>query len=216
MNIEARPAGLVLCGGYSRRMGQEKYRLQFGEETLLGRICRIVATVVTPVVVVSAARQQSTAQVLVQSLPSVRILVDKEPDLGPLAGIAYGLQHLSESLPEHTAVFVASCDAPLLKPQLIQRMCNLVADPFDAVVLRNGEFLYPLCAVYRVRAAAVAEKLLKSGERRAKALAPHLSTRWVTTDEILDADPELDSLRNCNTPEDLQLALLRSCEAAST
>ena len=50
-------SAIVLCGGESKRMGQSKALLEFEGEALLTRICRNVAEVADPVVVVSAKGQ---------------------------------------------------------------------------------------------------------------------------------------------------------------
>ena len=50
-------AGIVLCGGQSKRMGKPKAWLPFGGELMLPRVVRILRTVVAPVVVVAAPDQ---------------------------------------------------------------------------------------------------------------------------------------------------------------
>ena len=54
-------AGLVICGGQSQRMGRPKAWLPFAGEILLPRIVRLVAEVVSPVIVVAAARTSDAA-----------------------------------------------------------------------------------------------------------------------------------------------------------
>ena len=73
-------AGIVLCGGKSRRMGQEKYRLSFLGETLLQRICRIVQPEVSRILIVAALDQE-----IPQSGSNIDVLRDEIPDGGPLA-----------------------------------------------------------------------------------------------------------------------------------
>ena len=70
-------AGIVLCGGRSRRMGQEKYRLSFAGETLLQRICRIVQPEVSRILIVAAVDQQ-----IPQSESDIQVLRDEIPDAG--------------------------------------------------------------------------------------------------------------------------------------
>ncbi|MGB0715481.1 MAG: molybdenum cofactor guanylyltransferase, partial [Phycisphaerae bacterium] len=44
-------AGVILCGGYSRRMGSDKARIELQGETVLSRVFRSMSSVVTPVLV---------------------------------------------------------------------------------------------------------------------------------------------------------------------
>ncbi|VAX42749.1 hypothetical protein MNBD_PLANCTO02-2155, partial [hydrothermal vent metagenome] len=50
--------GIVLCGGKSKRMGQPKLLLPFGNELMLQRVVRILSTVVSPIVVVASQEQK--------------------------------------------------------------------------------------------------------------------------------------------------------------
>src|SRR5687767_10615246 len=51
------PAGIILCGGKSSRMGRPKALLPFGPELMLERVVRILSAVVSPIVVVAAPEQ---------------------------------------------------------------------------------------------------------------------------------------------------------------
>ncbi len=67
-------------------MGRPKLSLPFGDETMLGRVVRIVGEVVSPVVVVAAAGQELPA------LPRETLVARDEIEAqGPLAGLAAGL-----------------------------------------------------------------------------------------------------------------------------
>ena len=194
-------AGIVLCGGRSRRMGQEKYRLSFAGETLLQRICRIVQPEVSRILIVAAVDQE-----IPQSESNIQVLRDEIPDAGPLAGIAQALTSLRATEDAPAAAFVTSCDVPLLKPELIRLLRNQLSEEFDAVVVRDSDFAYPLCAIYRITVAATATQLIETGQRRAAALSENLRTCWVPPDLIRTVDPDLESFLNCNTPEDYEKA----------
>ncbi len=191
---------VVICGGKSTRMGQPKLSLPFGNELMLQRVCRIVGQVVSPIVVVAANGQE------VPPLPAdIRVVRDEYDDQGPLAGLATGLKHLQEDC---DAAFVTACDAPLLKPEFIQRLIDQL-DDFDAVVPFDGEFVHVLTAVYRTRLEQPARDLLAANQRRLLKLVQEHRSRSVSVDELRDVDPELDSLRNTNSPEDFAEALRR-------
>jgi len=141
---------------------------------------------------------------------SVEFLRDEIPEFGPLAGITQALTFLENAPSSAVAAFVTSCDVPLLKPTVIRLLRNQLTDDFDAVVVRDIQYAYPLCALYRTPAATTARRLLASGERRAAALADNLRTCWVSTEQIRTVDPDLTSLWNCNSPDDLTRALDRA------
>ncbi|HEX4588477.1 MAG TPA: molybdenum cofactor guanylyltransferase [Gemmataceae bacterium] len=190
-------AGIVLCGGKSSRMGQAKAWLPFGGEFMLPRVVRLLSEVVSPIIVVSSPGQE------LPPLPADTVVAhDPQPDLGPLQGLAAGLRAVNGA----HAAYVSSCDVPLLLPAFVRRMIDLLGD-FDAAIPDVAGRLHPLAAVYQIQAAAVAERLLSTGERRLTSLSALLRTRIVPAAELADADPDFFSLRNVNTPADLAAAL---------
>jgi molybdopterin-guanine dinucleotide biosynthesis protein A len=198
---EIKVGGVILCGGHSRRMGQPKLSLPFGEEVLLQRVCRILSEVVSPIVVVAAADQE------LPPLPDEVLIVRDEYDsLGPLAGIATGLDALHDKA---DAAFVTSCDAPLLRPEFVRRLIELLGD-HDVAAPTDGQYDHVLAAVYRTKLADLARRLLAEERRRPLYLLDESNSLRVHVDELRSVDPNLDSLRNMNTPQDynevLQLA----------
>ena len=204
--METRGA-VVLCGGQSTRMGRDKATLPFGlHETMLQRVVRLLGEVVPLQRIVCAA---APGQQLPPLPADVRVVVDRQPGSGPLAGLVAGLAALDE---QADAVFVTSCDVPLLVPAIVQRMFELldVSDPAaDIVAPHDGERFHPLAAVYRIDVLPVAEALLESDDRSLMALLDTCLTPRVAADELRDVDPELLSLTACNTPEEYEQALKR-------
>ena len=190
--------GIVLCGGKSTRMGVPKATLAFGTETMLQRVVRLLATVVSPVIVV-AARDQSLPE-----LPDeVAVTRDEREARGPLEGIRAGLSALPESI---EAAYITSCDVPLLVPAFVQRMIELMGD-HDIAVMEVDGFPHPLSAIYRRATLPLAESLLANDRLRPVFLFDAVRTRRVKPEEMLAVDPELRTLRNLNTPEDYRAAL---------
>jgi len=191
---------IILCGGRSRRMGRSKALLPFGPERMLQRVVRLVGEACETTVVVARPRQQ------LPDLPSaVHIARDRFADLGPLEGIAMGLGQLPESV---EAAYVTACDVPLLVPEFVRRMAELLG-PHAIVVPHVGGFDHPLAAVYRRTVLAEVEALLAEGLRRPALLFERVPTRRVGRAELADVDPELKSLANLNSAEDYRAALGR-------
>jgi molybdopterin-guanine dinucleotide biosynthesis protein A len=104
-------AGIILCGGKSRRMGRPKVMLPFGPETMLQRVVRLLGQAVDVTVVVATAGQE------LPELPSAVVLArDRRPDRGPLEGLAAGLGALGDRA---ELAFLCGCDVPLLVPAMV-------------------------------------------------------------------------------------------------
>lgn len=179
-------------------MGTPKALLPFGDEVMLQRVVRLLQQVVSPLVVVAAPEQT-----LPPLKPDVILTRDEREGRGPLQGLAAGLKALP---PNVEAAYATSCDVPLLVPAFVSRMIQLLGDQQIAVPDCEG-FCHPLSAVYRREVLPVVEQLLAEDRLRPMFLFDQVATRRVTADELIDIDPQLATLQNCNYPEDYQRAL---------
>lgn len=187
--------GIVLCGGRSSRMGQDKASLAFGGETMLERAVRVLREVADEVIVVARAEQPMPT--------GVRAIHDPIEDLGPLAGIVAGLAASATDVN-----FIIACDMPLIRAAVLTRLAELRGDA-DICVAVADRHASPLCAVYRKRVASVGQELLAAGERRVMTLLARVATKRVDAAALRDIDPDLESFFSCNTPEDFQQAALK-------
>ncbi len=198
--------GIVLCGGRSSRMGAPKAWLPFGNELMLPRVVRIVSEAVGPVVVVAAPGQE------VPPLPAnVRIVRDEVEGRGPLGGLVAGLAALEG---EADAVYLSSCDVPLLKPEFVRAMFEALRTPkcggpfvIDAAVPRANGRLHPLAAAYSVAILPQVRAMLATDQLCMTGLLDAVTAVVIEGAEIAHIDPELDSLRNVNTPDDYAATL---------
>ena len=188
----------MLCGGKSTRMGVPKATLPFGPETMLQRVVRLLGTVVSPIVVV-AAREQ----VLPELPDDIVVTHDERDQRGPLEGLRAGLKALPSSV---EFAYITSCDVPLLVPEFVDRMVELLGD-HDIAVMEIDGFPHPLSAVYRRDTLPHVESLLENDKLRPVFLFDAVRTRRVRPEEMISVDPELRTLRNLNTPEDYLAAL---------
>jgi len=190
--------GIVLCGGKSTRMGSPKALLPFGAETMLQRVVRLLATVVSPIVAVAAPGQS-----LPELPPAVIVTRDEQDGRGPLEGLRAGLKALPGAA---DAAYVTSCDVPLLVPGFVRRMIDLL-DGHDIAVMEIDGFPHPLSAVYRRATLPHVEALLSQDRLRPVFLFDAVRTRRVQPSEMIAVDPQLLTLRNLNTREDYREAL---------
>ena len=179
-------------------MGSPKALLPFGAETMLQRVVRLLATVVSPIVVVAAPQQS------LPDLPAdVMVTRDEQEGRGPLEGLRAGLKALPGTV---EMAYVTSCDVPLLVPGFVRHMIDLVTD-HDIAVMEIEGFPHPLSAVYRRNTLPHVEALLAHDRLRPVFLFDAVRTRRVQAVEMTSVDPELLTLRNLNTREDYLEAL---------
>lgn len=149
-----RRAGIVLCGGRSSRMGRAKALLPWFGRPMVEHVVGILRPVVDEVIVVGSPSLE------LPPLPA-RVVVDREPGGGPLAGLREGLGATEAGL-----AFVTSTDAPFLGAAFVESLFEI---GHAAAPVAEGH-VQVLCAVYPGAAAARADQLLREGVRRPLAL----------------------------------------------
>ncbi len=196
------PGAIVLCGGLSRRMGRPKAWLPFGPEVMLQRVVRLVGEVAGPIVVVAAPGQD------LPDLPEgVAIVRDPVADRGPLQGLGAGLSALPETV---ELAYATATDVPFLRPAWISRLVELIAGS-DLAIPEIGGYLHPLAALYRRGSVLPAvEALLADDRLRPVFLLERLDSLRITGETMATVDPDLSTLRNLNTPEEYQSALVEA------
>jgi len=191
-------AALIVCGGESRRMGQSKPHLPFGNETMLQRVVRIVSPTVEEVVLLTSK---------VQELPLLPfdyvVLPDRVEQQGPAAALYEGLKHVAGWA---DAAIVLGCDLPLVTQASIEFLFDELGS-HDAVMPRHEGFPQPLAAAYAVQAMETFENVLASGNQKLLACIEPLDTRWIEAHELRALDPNVGLLKNVNTPDAYREAL---------
>lgn len=187
---KARPVTLiVLAGGTSRRMKQDKARLVVGTEPLIQKILKQVEGYFDEVLL-SVSKGQRLDFV---SCPQVE---DEVEGQGPLAGILSGLRAAA-----HDVCVVAACDIPDIDMAFIARMLE-ASEGCEIVVPSSAEGKFePLLAVYKKSVIPKIERLLASSNRQVLALFDLCKTRVLKMGDS-------SWLRNLNTPEDYREYLL--------
>jgi molybdopterin-guanine dinucleotide biosynthesis protein A len=181
---------VILAGGRGERLGQDKATLELGGATLLQRILDTLAPLSDDLVVVLRRDQDL-------SVPAARIVRDRGPFAGVLAGIAAGL-----TAARHAWSFVVACDMPFVNPRLVRYMFSQRAG-YDIIVPHVPAGLEPLHALYHRRCRPPLHRALLEGQRRVISFYASLRVRYIEAAESEPLDPRELSLFNINTPEDL-------------
>ena len=116
-------AGVILAGGRSRRFGSDKAAAMLGGETLFERVRRRAAAQVESLAVSIAADAADVAADFDGAL-----LRDKEADLGPLSGVAAGLEWAASLAPRPAFVATFPCDSPFFPLDLAPRLVRVAQE----------------------------------------------------------------------------------------
>lgn len=178
--------GVVLCGGASRRMGQDKAALEVAGEALLDRAVRMLTPHVHEVVLACGPEPRYADR-------GLRLALDAAPGRGPLEGLRAGLAAASTDW-----VLALACDMPAAEGSLVALIEG--AREGDQVVHFTARGLpEPLCALYGRAALPALEEALARGERRMVCFWSSLRVRALPA-------PSDDVFSNVNTPDDLARA----------
>ncbi len=191
------PATVVLAGGKSRRMGEDKAFLTYCGRSFIEIVVEKALKVSDKVVVCIGPKNRSMFEAV---LPGNVLVVNDRVDLGtPLSGLLTGFEVLDV---DYAAL--VGCDMPLLREKVLVYLFSL-AEVHSAAVPRwpSGE-LEPLLAVYNVdETLDAARQAVGDGKLGLKHLFEYLANvRYVDVDSLKRLDAHLESLKNINTPGD--------------
>lgn len=187
--------GLVLAGGRSRRMGQDKALLDHSGKSQLAFSVDLLTDCVDRVFV-------STRPDQAEEVERCRYeqIVDRYDNLGPVAGILSALH-------EHPDVdwLVVACDLPNIDVPTVRHLLLERNDdhPFTAYKSSFDGLPEPLCAIYRAGCADIVQRFVDDGVNCPRKILIRSATH------LLD-QPNPRALDNVNTPDDLQNSLLRA------
>jgi molybdopterin-guanine dinucleotide biosynthesis protein A len=193
--IQSRPLnGLVLCGGKSQRMGQDKSFLQYeaGKSQvqrtaeLLGSICESVF--------VSARKEQTHSN---PAYKDFQVLYDSFLDLGPLSGIFSAMRH-----DPRAAWLVVAIDLPFLDIEGVRQLVENRSGFTYATAFRSScqTRLEPLCTIYEPKAFSAMLSMFSVGIN-----CPTKMLRNMRVHELSQAEAS-QLLVNANTPDEYQQA----------
>jgi molybdopterin-guanine dinucleotide biosynthesis protein A len=202
--------GIVLAGGQGRRLGLAapaggKGALPFRGRSLLETVVATVGAETGRVLVVAAAGQPLPA------VPAdVLVVRDTEPGAGPLAAVRDGLSAAARLEPRVAAAFVASCDLPLLRHDVVRTILDRQRrSPAAWVVPVVDDRPQPLAAAWPLGLLPRIDRHLAQGRRDIRSLLEALAdesagaVEFCTAPLFAAADPELESFRDIDTPADV-------------
>lgn len=188
-------AGFILAGGNSARMGRDKALLELGGISLLERAAKLLAPLVSSVIVIGPPGRYESF-----GLP---VVPDDSAGLGPLAGIATALR-----ISPAPWCLVIACDLPYLKTSWLQFLIDrALASRADVVLPDNELGPEPLCALYHKRCEELVRQALAQGVRKITNALTGLALETVPRDEWKAFDSDGRLFKNMNSSTDYEEAV---------
>lgn len=141
---------IILAGGQSSRMGQDKGLMSLQGKALTGHILEQVRTVTGNILIIT-----SNPLYKVFGYPCYR---DLFPGKGPLGGIYTGLMYSNTQ-----KNLVLACDTPFISRATLQSLLARCGSE-DAIITEHGGKPEPLCAIYDKNCIPLLKKHLQEGK----------------------------------------------------
>ncbi len=182
-------SAIILAGGKSLRMGEDKKMIQINKTGL--RLWEHMVSLIEPFV----------KEILIIANPDELhhtkhiIIKDIIPGLGPLGGIYTGLKNINTS-----QSLVLPIDMPLLNRQTLERLLKSCDENEKIIIARHGQYIEPLVGIYPKSSLPMIEKMIKDQKYKLRLLFDLFPTCFV------DFENDIPFM-NLNTPEDLKKIL---------
>lgn len=177
---------VILAGGKSSRMGQDKTLLPFGGEVSLAHYLFKKMQVEFENVYVSSKFQKF--------LPPLNLIQDDvKDDFSPMLALYSILSKFKKP------IFIIPADMPFVKYQTIQTLGSL-SDKYDVVVAKDRTHRHSLCGFFSPSIAHLAKELYEKGSHKIGILLDLINLKEI---EFIDEN----QFFNINYPDDYKKAL---------
>ena len=182
-----RIGGIILAGGKSSRMGQDKAFMKH-EGRMLIEYSLHLAKYFCDSIIISA----NSNMYLRFAYP---VVGDEFEACGPVGGIYSALKKA-----EFDWNLLISCDTPFVTKALVERLIQNIGN-YDCIVPAYGDWNEPLVALYNKSALKVIEGSIRGKEYKLKLLIKKLRTKFVNVSDLVNVNPDI--FKNFNSPNDL-------------
>jgi len=177
--------GVVLAGGESSRMGEDKSLMLINEQKLIEFSINALKPFCKEVLISSSKNAHQSF--------SCRKISDRFHKIGPIAGIQSALVHSDTDY-----IIILPCDSPMVKPEFVEYLISEIEPNTSIIVPKYGPHLEPLFAIYHKKVLPIVEEQIKNGDYRLTHLLELCQAKIV---EVEDRT----CFVNINTPEDFKI-----------
>ena len=195
---------IILCGGQSRRMGQDKGSMIIQDKPMIKHVLSTLNHHINEVVIVLNDKDRISKYGEFINPDdydyNLTICEDEIKNKGPLPGIMTGLSHITSDYS-----LILPCDSPYVSANYITTIFNEIEKEYQAIVpyhdgenkLKTSE---PLHSIYNRNIIPTIEELLSYDVLHIKGLIEKIDAKFVLID---NKKIEKKEFRNLNRPEDI-------------
>ena len=185
-------SSILLAGGKSERMGEDKAFLKYRNDTFIKIITKKLYRTCDEIIISINKNPKIYEEELYTFLDKIVFVKDKKPYDGPLNAIVSAAEKV-----KHRFIFIATVDTPLLNPNLIDFYLKKIKN-FECIIPVVKEKFQPLNTLYTKEALEKAKEVYKT-KKSLIAWIEQLKCLKVYEDEISKIDENLYSYWSINT-----------------
>ena len=176
---------IILAGGKSSRMGQDKASMILGGKTVIQHVIDNLFFVFEEIFISGNHNNYPISKGIIKDVTTQK---------GPIGGIRSALEFCQED------IFVCSCDMPFVSSDLIKNILQKKIENRINVV-RFGEKLYPVLGIYPFSILTDLKKTIESGNLRMISFLEQQNAHYIDLEDSFE-----HQLLNINTPENFRNA----------
>jgi molybdenum cofactor guanylyltransferase len=194
--------GIILSGGRSSRLGQDKGLIELDDKPLISWVIDILRELTDEIIVVVGS-EENIPQYWAIVPDDVRVIPDCYPEDSPLIGLISGLRAAKGDY-----AVICACDMPFVVPDVLEMLFCVSCGLNGSLLVKSDGWIEPIPSVYHViNCLEYAEVLRNLGEMRIRKVLENISdTASISVDKIRLIDPELVSFVDLDTLESIEAA----------
>ena len=199
---EHKRSGIILSGGKSSRLGQDKGLIELGGKPLVSWVIDLLRDVTDEIIVVVGS-EENVPHYRAVIPDDVHVVPDCYPENSPLIGLISGLRMANGSY-----AVVCACDMPFVVPDVLELLFCISYGLNGSLLVKSDGWIESIPSVYNVsNCLNFAEVLRGLGEMRIRKVLENMSdTVTVSVEKLRVIDPDLVSFFDIDTLESYDIA----------
>lgn len=195
---------IVLCGGQSRRMGQDKGSMNINDKPMIIHVLDSLKGIINEAIIVLNDEDRIIKYKKFINEEEydfkIKFVEDEIKNKGPLSGIETGLKNISSNYG-----LILPCDSPFISKTHVINLFGEIDDEYDCIIPYHNEenklkTSEPLHGIYNENLISEIEELLEKNTLHVKGLIEKCKCKYIKIDDKKLLNEEF---RNLNSQKDI-------------